>query len=50
MSLWSAFEIAEPGKDFDSFLYPPRLVVILVVVCLVQSVAASAAGAWVYKE
>lgn len=32
------------------FLYPPRLLTTLVVVCLVQSVAASVAGAWVYKE
>jgi|SRR5215831_7984414 len=32
------------------FLYPPRLLVILVAACLVQSVVASAAGAWVYKE
>lgn len=32
------------------FLYPPRLLTILMVVCLVQFVAASVAGAWVYKE
>jgi len=32
------------------FLYPPRLLTTLVVVCLVQSVAASVAGAWVYQE
>ncbi len=32
------------------FLYPSHLLIILVVVCLVQSVAASVAGAWVYKE
>jgi hypothetical protein len=32
------------------FLYPPRLLVILVAVCFVQFVVASAAGAWVYKE
>jgi hypothetical protein len=32
------------------FLYPPRLLLILGVVCLVQSLAASVVGAWVYKE
>jgi hypothetical protein len=32
------------------FLYPSHLLIILVVVCLAQSVAASVAGAWVYKE
>jgi hypothetical protein len=32
------------------FLYPPRLLTILTAVCLVQSVAASVAGAWIYKE
>ncbi|MGB9032437.1 MAG: hypothetical protein WCC27_20095 [Acidobacteriaceae bacterium] len=32
------------------FLYPPHLLLILGVVCLVQSVAASVVGAWVYKE
>lgn len=32
------------------FLYPPRLLTILVFVCLVQSIAASVAGAWIYKE
>lgn len=32
------------------FLYPPRLLVTLVVVCLLQFLAASLAGAWVYKE
>jgi hypothetical protein len=32
------------------FLYPPRLLTILMVVCLVQFVAGSVAGAWVYKE
>jgi len=31
-------------------LYPPRLLVILVLVCLLQSVVASVAGARVYKE
>jgi len=31
-------------------LYRPRLLIILVFVCLVQSVLASVAGAWVYKE
>ena len=31
-------------------LYPPRLLVILVLICLLQSVVASVAGAWVYKE
>ncbi len=31
-------------------LYRPRLLIILVLVCLVQSVLASIAGAWVYKE
>jgi len=32
------------------FLYPPRLLTILMAVCLVQFVAASVAGAWVYNE
>jgi hypothetical protein len=32
------------------FLYPPRLLITLVAVCLLQYVAASVAGAWVYKE
>jgi len=32
------------------FLYPPRLLTILTAVCLVQFVAASVAGAWIYKE
>jgi hypothetical protein len=32
------------------FLYPPRLLIILVVVCLLQFVAASVAGAWIYRE
>jgi len=32
------------------FLYSSHLLVILVVVCLVQSVVASVVGAWVYKE
>jgi hypothetical protein len=31
-------------------LYPPRLLIILALVCLVQSVVASVAGAWVYSE
>jgi hypothetical protein len=31
-------------------LYPPRLLVNLALVCLLQSVVASVAGAWVYKE
>jgi hypothetical protein len=31
-------------------LYPLHLLIILMAVCLVQSVAASVAGAWVYKE
>jgi hypothetical protein len=31
-------------------LYRPRLLIILVTVCLVQSVVASVAGAWLYKE
>jgi hypothetical protein len=32
------------------FLYPPRLLTILLAVCLVQYVAASVAGAWIYRE
>ena len=32
------------------FLYSSHLLVILMVVCLVQSVVASVVGAWVYKE
>jgi len=32
------------------FLYSSHLLVILVVVCLVQSVVASVVGAWVYEE
>jgi hypothetical protein len=31
-------------------LYPARLVISLALVCLVQAVLASVAGAWVYKE
>jgi hypothetical protein len=31
-------------------LYPARLLITLVVVCLVQSIVASIAGAWLYKE
>lgn len=32
------------------FLYPPRLLTILVLMCLVQFIAASIAGAWIYRE
>ena len=32
------------------FLYPTRLLTILVFVCLMQYIAASLAGAWIYKE
>jgi hypothetical protein len=41
--------IDDAGMGYP-FLYPPRLLAILMVVCLVQFVTASVAGAWIYKE
>jgi len=48
--LTTALRTIDDAGVGQPFLYPPHLLIILVVVCLVQFVAASVAGAWVYKE
>jgi len=49
-AFWVLTTVLRTIDDAGVGLYPPRLLVILVLVCLLQSVVASVAGARVYKE
>jgi len=49
-AFWVLTTVLSTVDEAGVGLYPLRLLCILAIVCLVQSVAASVAGAWLYKE